>query len=389
MLEPQHYKGRSQALVKHTFLKHYLPALINKTCSRWGGFVYVDGFAGPWQSADEVSYSDTSFGIALKSMSDARAHWAQRQDPPHMVAHLVEKDDDAFEKLRRLKEQFPSIDIRLYHGPFESHLNAILAALPRQAFCFSFIDPKGVSLDLDVLQPLLARPSSEVLVNFMFDFVNRFVSHPNPAVLETMNRLIPGAAWRDNLDVARAEGASPEEREAILVDAFGHALRKAGQFNFVTSLVVQKPLSDRTLYHLVYGTRDQRGLSVFRDSQIKALEAQAAIRASEKAAARTSRSGQPDFFGGSDAVCTDPSSKEIEIGRRDGVAAALAAIDARRESIAWSALWPMILEHHTVRESELGRAMNEARRAGRIQAPDWPSDRHSKPRPEQLFMPSK
>ena len=381
-----HYEGRPQALVKHTFLNEYLPALANKVCSSWDSFVYVDGFAGPWQSVDEQTFADTSFGIALKAMTDAQKFQKEtRNRTIRMVAHLVEKDEMAFARLQTLADQFPTIEVKTYPGEFQTHLPTIMAAMEPRAFSFSFIDPKGISLDLAMLRPLFARNSSEVLVNFMFDFINRFVSHPNPNIIDTMNRLIPGADWRGLLDVAKATGAPPEAREGILVDAFRSALRAAGNYDYVTSLVVQKPLADRTLYHLVFGTRSRDGLRVFRDSQVKALEAQADVRSSEKSKHKVAKTGQNDLFGGADTVQQDPSSKEIADGKTGGAAFAQELITDSASGIEWSELWPSVLERFTIRRSDLGNAINNLRKSGVINAPGWPKG-HRTPKDGQMFI---
>lgn len=387
-LEPSYYEGRPQALVKHTFLHHYLPALVNKICSSRNTFVYVDGFAGPWQSADDENFSDTSFGIALNAMAAAKLFQARRGRKVSMIAHLVERSDSAFAKLQTLSEQFPTIDVCPYHGEFQTHLQTLLPRIPASAFCFSFIDPKGMTLDLGVLRPLLARHSSEVLINFMFDFVNRFVAHPNPEIVENMNALIPGADWRVLLDVAKANGATSNEREAILVEAFRKGIASTGAYDFVTSLVVQKPLADRTLYHLVFGTRSAEGLNVFRNSQVKALEAQAKVRAAGKSKAKSAKSGQSDLFAGIDAVPIDPSSREIEEGRMGGIAFAAELINASQGGILWSTLWPKVLTKFTIRRTDLAHAINAMRKAGAIIAPSWPSERYQIPRDDQLLRSS-
>ncbi|MFL5209498.1 MAG: hypothetical protein ACJ8CC_10155, partial [Microvirga sp.] len=61
------YTGREQAYVKHVFLERYLETLFFKTASFYDHIFYVDGFAGPWQSANE-QFEDTSFGIALQAL---------------------------------------------------------------------------------------------------------------------------------------------------------------------------------------------------------------------------------------------------------------------------------------------------------------------------------
>ena len=68
------YVGREQSYVKHVFLERYLEALMFKTASVYNHIVYVDGFAGPWQSANE-QFEDTSFGIALNALTSAKEAW--------------------------------------------------------------------------------------------------------------------------------------------------------------------------------------------------------------------------------------------------------------------------------------------------------------------------
>ena len=74
MVSLEDYAGREQAYVKHAFLERYLEALIFKTASTYNHIVYVDGFAGPWQSANE-QFEDTSFGIALNALRRAKETW--------------------------------------------------------------------------------------------------------------------------------------------------------------------------------------------------------------------------------------------------------------------------------------------------------------------------
>lgn len=70
MVALEDYAGREQAYVKHTFLERYLEALAHKTASHYDHIVYVDGFAGPWQSGNH-NFQDTSFGIALNALRSA------------------------------------------------------------------------------------------------------------------------------------------------------------------------------------------------------------------------------------------------------------------------------------------------------------------------------
>lgn len=381
-IDPGQYEGRAQAIVKHTFLSKYLPALVGKLGNSRDRLVYIDGFAGPWKSSDEENFSDTSFGIALDAMLAAQQFQKNRGHNVKMTAHLVEKDPAAFQKLDGFAKQFDTINVTPREGDFHGHMQAILNSLQPSDFCFTFIDPKGLSLDIKALSPLLARRSSEVLINFMYDFFNRLAGMDSEAITEIMNALMLGAEWRPKLEAAR----NPKEREEVIIEAFCECVRTSGNYKYVTTLKVQKPSHDRTLYHLVFGTRHPAGLEVFRDSQIKALETQAQVRSTAKTKAKSKKSGMDDMFGGSDTVALDPSAREIEAGKIDGVKFARALIASRSNGILWPEIWPAVLEKHTIRKSVLGNSLNELRKAGSIIAPDWPSERQSQPRDGQKFL---
>ena len=82
------YAGREQSYVKHVFLERYLEALVHKTASKYSNIVYVDGFAGPWQSANE-QFHDTSFGIALAALRNAKASWKKNgRDQLNLLEYL-------------------------------------------------------------------------------------------------------------------------------------------------------------------------------------------------------------------------------------------------------------------------------------------------------------
>lgn len=121
-LDLANYEGREQAYVKHHFLAGYLEKLIFKISSKYDEIVYVDGFSGPWQNKGE-RFEDTSFGIALRTLTVAKQTRATMANLPHrrqvkMTAHLVEERKEAFDQLVELTEMFPEVDIVRHHGDF-------------------------------------------------------------------------------------------------------------------------------------------------------------------------------------------------------------------------------------------------------------------------------
>ena len=163
MISLSDYTGREQTYVKHVFLERYLETLVHKTASKYPHIVYVDGFAGPWQSANE-KFEDTSFGIALNALRRARASWKERSRDVRMSAFLVERDPEAYKKLAQVPMLYPDISIKTYSADFLTVLPRILADIPAGAFAFFLIDPKGWRIALNALAPMLVRANSEVIL---------------------------------------------------------------------------------------------------------------------------------------------------------------------------------------------------------------------------------
>lgn len=109
------YTDREQSYVKHVFLEGYLERLVHKTASVYPHIVYVDGYAGPWQSANE-KFEDKSFGIALNALRGAKASWQARGRDVKMSAFLVERDPDAYKQLAQVAAKYPDIAIKTYSG---------------------------------------------------------------------------------------------------------------------------------------------------------------------------------------------------------------------------------------------------------------------------------
>jgi three-Cys-motif partner protein len=111
MVSLDDYVGREQAYVKHVFLERYLEALIFKTASTYDHIVYVDGFAGPWQSANE-EFADTSFGIALNALRQAKKAWQKSKRNVRMTALLVEQHPKAMPSLPQSRRAFRTSRLR-------------------------------------------------------------------------------------------------------------------------------------------------------------------------------------------------------------------------------------------------------------------------------------
>jgi three-Cys-motif partner protein len=360
------YKGREQSYVKHVLLEQYLEALIHKTASAYPHIVYVDGFAGPWQSSSE-QYEDTSFGIALRALRRAKASWKATGRDVKMTAILVEKAPAAFKELQTLPPKFPDIDVKPLQGDFVGLIPTILANIPADAFAFFLIDPKGWGIPLNALQPILSRDKSEVLFNFMFEFINRAASIDDPLVVAGLNQLLPSGDWRAGLSKA----TTSDERKAILVEAFSRCLSDIGRYKHICETTILRPDKDRPLYSLFYGTRHDTGLEVFRDCQVKALEAQAKTRATTKIDKAEQKSGQSELFGSLHEMSENEATSFLEAERTGARRTLLALAPERSMPIMYKDLWPQVLARHVVRRVDLNKIASELKKEGSLVFPGW------------------
>lgn len=384
---PLEYVGREQAYVKHQFLRSYLQRLVHKVASFANRIVYIDGFSGPWKSGAE-NYADTSFGIALKVLTEAKESWASIPNimlrrTVSMDAHLVERDPDAFAQLQTIGSHFPNVTVTPYPAAFLTVAPKIAQVLPAEAFSFVLVDPTGFALDLMSLKPLLSRDRCEVVFNFMYDFANRFPSLPQLGPV--FDKLLPGVDWRSELARLEANPATTsEDRKNTFLSCFKQAVRNVGGFKYVADVDIQYPGRERTFYFLVYGTRRPSGIEVFRDCQIQALEEQSEISGRLQVQAAEAR-GQMELLGSMNEMRAEPLRAFL---RKEGEAAKrqlLALISAEGRRLRWDAVWPQVLADRVIRKSELGRVVNNLRKADVLDIPAWTSNRKQVPDDDYLI----
>jgi three-Cys-motif partner protein len=366
----ENYAGREQAYVKHVFLESYLERLAHKVASRYLEIVYVDRFAGPWQSANE-NFDDTSFGIGLNALRRAKASWKEKREV-RISAFLVERELGPYQQLARIPQWYPDITIKTYQADFLAVMPDVLKDIPHHAFTFFLLDPKGWRIPLQRLEPLLNRRNSEVIFNFMFDFINRAASIKDPAIVSGLQELIPYGEWRAQLDVLEASGSSSaEKRKEILVNAFGNSLGRLGHYRYVAETTVLRPLADRPLYCLVYATRHPRGIEVFRDSQIEALTEQSSTRAAGMLAHTAKGTGQGELFQSLHEMGPDELKSYRENEQREAQDTLIELAPSPPNSVRYEDLWPQVLARHVVKRTEVNRMAARLRKERRLFFPDW------------------
>lgn len=375
---PPEYRGREQSFVKHLVLRSYLERVAMIILSRWPDFVFVDGYSGPWQNARE-DLSDTSFGISLAQLQRAKANWAAHDGREKKVRCVfVEKRKAAFQKLEAASQAIDDVPIKPLHGQLEDHIPAILDEVGR-SFAMFFLDPTGWNYDLQNLRPLLQHSPGEVLVNFMYEHFRRWIDDKRPEIRRSQDRALGGPEWRHQYKELLTRGV---EKETAVLEVFKAQLKRVGGYKHVASARIRNPLAARTHFHLVYGTRHERGLTEFRNVEKKVMVAEEGIRLQTRDAATEARTGQATFH---DMLGASPDDPRLEDHAKvsEWVARAVTPAGLRYERMAWAAM-----ERYSITEPEFKDLLVVARDAGHIEFSNMPA-KARKPRRDVIITEKK
>ncbi|MCY4408185.1 MAG: three-Cys-motif partner protein TcmP [Rhodospirillaceae bacterium] len=251
---------------KHEILKRYLQAWI-PILTR-GGFpeiMYVDGCAGPGQ------YSEGEDGSPIIALRIAF------QQPVHVRTNIrfvfIEEIEDRADFLSEIIANLSIPDncqIELCGGEsFETAFGRVLDSynnadqpLPPT---FAFIDPFGYSdVPLSIVHEILRHTGCEVLVNFMYEEINRFLSLSNQE--SNFDALFGTHEWREG-----RRHAEPRTRKRFLHNLYYRQLRDGAGAKYVRSFEMRN-IKNRVDYYLFYATNSILGLSRMKDAMWKVDE---------------------------------------------------------------------------------------------------------------------
>lgn len=157
-----------------------------------------------------------------------------------------------------------------------------------------FVDPfgwKGV-VDPNVLAPLLKRKNTELLINFMWNFLNLATGHEDQR--QNMTAIF-GDGWEE------AATGSSEAKRVRLMSRYREQLAQAGSDSTTSLRTAMLPVEyvDRRtiIFYLVYATHNAAGLVVFREQAEEAANHQARLKLQHKLNKIACETGQDDMFG--------------------------------------------------------------------------------------------
>lgn len=361
--ESDPYDDRLQTKAKHAILKGYLQELAYKVLT-FTDLTYVDGFSGPWKTETE-NFADLSFMIAIKALQQAQADLQTRQGVNRKIRlFLSERDPNAYEKLKVAVAPFnkpaEGFAIHTYGGEFEDAIPQIEKCIGT-SFPLIFIDPTGwTGFGFEKIRSLFQRPKVEVLINFMYAFVSRFVNDDRPEIIASLDPILGGPGWRDRLDQHLPRGLAVEK-------LFRETLKSAGNFQFVVSTRIDKSTQDRPHFFLVYGTKAQAGLKAFRETEFKGLKSHARDRANAKDRKQSEKTGEGNLFPGFAAETEEAKLEDIVEDQKRLAASDLLATLKANGPFPFADVVAGLLQAYMIRETDVRDICVALAGAGKIE----------------------
>ena len=299
------YTGKEAAYIKSELLRAYLEPLFMIIGQRELRIGFIDCSCGPWQKGGQDP-GDTSIAISLGIMGKCHNELSGKfRRNVQFRGLFIERNKESFGRLESFlkSESWDGVDAQCLKGDFCDLQKEILSWCGNREFCFFFIDATELRhIAIPTLESLLCRPSSEFLINFMFDSIVR--AHPQTGFEEHMKAIFGQAPDTSHI--------GPEERERFLFDLYCRQLKASapiigGAIPRCAHMRVVHPTRDRTVYDLVYLTWDPLGFVTFMETSEQLELEQKKVRALARQSKKVKRSRQLEIFSAEKFVGDEPA----------------------------------------------------------------------------------
>ena len=251
---------------KHEILRRYIqawaPILSQGNFPR---LVFIDGFAGPGRYSKGEEGSPV---IAIKAVTGQPRPIKAKVDF-HFIELTKERADHLTSEIAALTLP-PNIAVKIhgarsFQDAFPDVWNSYAQKPGRsRPPTFVFIDPFGYKIPFQYVAEVLRAPSCEVLITFMFEEINRFLSQGlQPG---NFDDLFGCRDWREGISFKL-----PTDRLKFLHDLYQRQLTEAAGAEFVRSFTMRNE-RNATDYFLFFATKSERGLEKMKEAMWRADE---------------------------------------------------------------------------------------------------------------------
>ncbi len=250
------YTGLQEA--KHQLLRRYLAGWFPILASAHGRVIYVDCHAG--RGIHETGQQ----GSPILVLQELCNHQLRDQILRSTEVQFIFFENDPINykhlctEIASLGESPSNIKVEIVQDDYEKSLRELVDDMNRRnqslAPSFAFVDPFGFTLSMGLLNDLLAFPSCELLINFMYRYVDMAIHHPAQA--SNMDSLFGCQDWRELASIG-----NPRERERETIALFSHQLKA----EFVTHMNM---IGDNSVlkYVLLHASNHPRGRELMKES---------------------------------------------------------------------------------------------------------------------------
>jgi three-Cys-motif partner protein len=303
--------------------------------------------------------------IAISVLKDAQRNILERHRIRRRIrCFFSESNPEPFTQLQAAVSRFhapeESFEVKTYCGEFADAVSEIQEFVG-DSFALIFVDPTGwTGYPLDKIRPLFRPRKCEVLVNFIYDHVNRFASSEDEQTIASLSPILGGSDWRDRLNTTLRRGLAVEK-------LFRETLKSAGNFSYVISTKIDKATADRPHFFIIYGTKSLAGLKEFRKIEYSALRQHARSRSAARERRRAERFNVDDLFATHEAEMQEATVDEI-VGEqiRSATADLIDALQAHGPA-GFSSVVAAVLEAYMLRETNVKDICVSLAKAGKIE----------------------
>jgi three-Cys-motif partner protein len=337
--------------VKHRVLENCLNA--------WGGIIitsnrgrpvrlaFVDTCCGSglYASDEADDAAEYDIGSALIGLEVLAGLLHYGKTAKSAVAAKALFINDNVEELGTLRGAIESNDLTAV--PFETipdRLQDVVLTVKQfcaNHFAFILIDPYGPSaIPFSVVSELVTLSHTDCLINFPYYSIHKWSgwlgSGREESRLRSVDALLNGSEWRD---IARRLSGDPLALEAAILNHYMQQLSRQGVGVFALRMSFED--RDRTMYHLVFTSKNTAGLAAAKKELQGGDAYQAALKTELRAAKQ--HQGLLDFMSGEDTI-DDP----VDVDKlADSINAYfIGASPTLDEVIRFGLFQPNVLENH-------------------------------------------
>jgi three-Cys-motif partner protein len=245
-------------LSKHNLLRKYLGGWFPILASFKGKVLYIDCHAGRGRH-DTGQEGSPVLAIKLLLDHSYRNSILATTEVNFILFEIDKQNYDLLcEELNKLGKLPPKINVIPIQADYADALRQIIEDSRKKgkliAPFFAFVDPYTFTLSMDLLNDLLGFPHCELLINFMYRFVDMAMTRPSQAA--NMDSLFGCPNWRGLTKIK-----DPQIRANKTIELFSAQLRA----QYVTHMYMRAK-NGALKYVLIHATNHSRGREVMKDA---------------------------------------------------------------------------------------------------------------------------